>query len=42
MGFDVGRHSNSPFKSVAEAHNYIIDQLKGYDVRVPARPGSKP
>lgn len=42
MAFDVGRHSNSPFKSVDEAHNYIIDQLKGYDLRVPSRPGSKP
>ena len=42
MALDVARHSNSPFKSIDEAHNYIIDQLKGYDVRVPPRPGSPP
>jgi 2-keto-3-deoxy-L-rhamnonate aldolase RhmA len=39
MGFDIARHSNSPFKSVDEAHNYIIDQLQGYDIRLPGRPG---
>lgn len=35
MAFDIERHSNSPFKTVDEAHQYIIEQLKGYDVRVP-------
>jgi len=35
MGFDIERHSNSPFKTLEEAHAYVIEQLKGYDVRVP-------
>jgi len=37
MGFDVERHSNSPFKTVEEVHAFVIDQLKGFDVRVPGR-----
>jgi 2-keto-3-deoxy-L-rhamnonate aldolase RhmA len=35
MAFDIERHSNSPFKSVDEAHAYVKGQLKGYDVRLP-------
>lgn len=35
MSFDIERHSNSPFKTLAEAHAYIIEQLNGYDVRLP-------
>lgn len=35
MGFDIERHSNSPFKSLEEVHGYVIEQLKGFDVRVP-------
>jgi len=35
MGFDIERHSNSPFKSLAEAHTFVIEQLNGFDVRVP-------
>jgi 2-keto-3-deoxy-L-rhamnonate aldolase RhmA len=35
MAFDVERHSNSPFKTVDEVHQYVIEQLKGYDVRLP-------
>jgi 4-hydroxy-2-oxoheptanedioate aldolase len=35
MSFDIERHSNSPFKTLEEAHRYVIEQLKGYDVRVP-------
>jgi 2-keto-3-deoxy-L-rhamnonate aldolase RhmA len=35
MAFDIERHSNSPFKTVDEVHQYVIDQLKGYDVRLP-------
>ena len=42
MAFDVARHSHTPFKNNDEAHNYVIDQLKGYDVRLPPRPGAKP
>ena len=36
MAFDIERHSNSPFKTIEEAHAYIISQLKGYDVRLPS------
>jgi 2-keto-3-deoxy-L-rhamnonate aldolase RhmA len=39
MSFDIERHSNSPFKSLEEVHKYVIDQLKGYDVRLP-EPGT--
>jgi 2-keto-3-deoxy-L-rhamnonate aldolase RhmA len=39
MAFDIERHSNSPFKTVDEVHAYVIDQLKGYDVRLPGRNG---
>jgi 2-keto-3-deoxy-L-rhamnonate aldolase RhmA len=35
MSFDIERHSNSPFKTLDEAHSYVIEQLKGFDVRVP-------
>ena len=35
MAFDLERHSNSPFKTLEEVHNYVIQQLKGYDVRLP-------
>jgi 2-keto-3-deoxy-L-rhamnonate aldolase RhmA len=35
MGFDIERHFNSPFKTLDEVHAFVIDQLKGYDVRVP-------
>ena len=35
MAFDIERHSNSPFKTVEEAHQYVRGQLKGYDVRLP-------
>ena len=35
MAFDIERHSNSPFKTVEEAHQYVKGQLKGYDVRMP-------
>ena len=35
MAFDIERHSNSPFKTIEEAHHYIAGQLKGYDVRLP-------
>jgi 4-hydroxy-2-oxoheptanedioate aldolase len=35
MGFDIERHSNSPFKTLTEVHSFVIEQLKGYDVRVP-------
>ena len=35
MGFDLERHSNSPFKTLEEVHRFVIDQLKGYDVRLP-------
>jgi 2-keto-3-deoxy-L-rhamnonate aldolase RhmA len=37
MAFDIERHSNSPFKSIEEAHAYVIEQLKGYDVRLPGQ-----
>jgi 2-keto-3-deoxy-L-rhamnonate aldolase RhmA len=40
MAFDIERHSNSPFKTIDEAHRFVIEQLKGYDVRVPAVAGS--
>ena len=35
MAFDIERHSNSPFKTIDEAHAYVKAQLKGYDVRMP-------
>jgi 2-keto-3-deoxy-L-rhamnonate aldolase RhmA len=35
MAFDIERHSNSPFKTIEDVHKYVIDQLKGYDVRLP-------
>lgn len=35
MAFDIERHSNSPFKTIEEAHQYVKGQLKGYDVRMP-------
>lgn len=35
MAFDIERHSNSPFKTVDEVHQYVIQQLKGYDVQLP-------
>ena len=35
MAFDIERHSNSPFKTIEEAHAYVKAQLKGYDVRLP-------
>ncbi len=35
MAFDIERHSNSPFKTVDDVHQYVIQQLKGYDVRLP-------
>jgi 2-keto-3-deoxy-L-rhamnonate aldolase RhmA len=37
MAFDLERHSHSPFKTVDEAHAYVIEQLKGFDVRLPGR-----
>ena len=36
MGFDIER-PNSPFKTVDEVHAFVIEQLKGFDVRVPGR-----
>jgi 2-keto-3-deoxy-L-rhamnonate aldolase RhmA len=36
MAFDLERHSNSPFKTIEEVHAFVIQQLKGYDVRLPA------
>jgi 2-keto-3-deoxy-L-rhamnonate aldolase RhmA len=39
MAFDIERHSNSPFKTIEEAHAYVIEQLKGYDVRLPGQSG---
>lgn len=36
MAFDLEMHSNSPFKSLDEVHRFVIEQLKGYDVRLPA------
>ena len=35
MSFDIERHSNSPFKTLHEVHTFVIEQLKGVDVRVP-------
>lgn len=35
MSFDLERHSNSPFKTLNEVHSYVIEQLKGFDVRLP-------
>jgi 2-keto-3-deoxy-L-rhamnonate aldolase RhmA len=35
MSFDIERHSNSPFKTLEEVHAFVIEQLKGFDVRVP-------
>lgn len=37
MAFDIERHSNRPFKSLEEVHAFVIDQLKGYDVRLPGQ-----
>jgi 2-keto-3-deoxy-L-rhamnonate aldolase RhmA len=37
MAFDIERHSNSPFKTVEEVHAFVVDQLKGYDVRLPGQ-----
>jgi 2-keto-3-deoxy-L-rhamnonate aldolase RhmA len=39
MAFDLERHSNSPFKTIEEVHAFVIQQLKGYDVRLPAAGG---
>jgi 2-keto-3-deoxy-L-rhamnonate aldolase RhmA len=36
MSFDIERHSNSPFKTLNEVHAFVIEQLKGFDVRLPA------
>jgi 2-keto-3-deoxy-L-rhamnonate aldolase RhmA len=35
MSFDLERHSNTPFKTLEEVHSFVIEQLKGFDVRVP-------
>ncbi len=35
MSFDIERHSNSPFKTMSEAHSFVIKQLEGFDVRLP-------
>ena len=35
MSFDIERHSNSPFKTLDEVHAFVMEQLKGFDVRVP-------
>lgn len=35
MSFDIERHSNSPFKTLEEVHAFVIEQLKGFDVRLP-------
>ena len=35
MSFDIERHSHRPFKTLAEVHAFVIEQLKGFDVRVP-------
>jgi len=35
MAFDIERHSNSPFKTVEAVHSFVIEQLKGFDVRLP-------
>ena len=35
MSFDLERHSNAPFKTLEDVHRYVVEQLKGYDVRVP-------
>jgi 2-keto-3-deoxy-L-rhamnonate aldolase RhmA len=35
MSFDLERHSNAPFKTLTEVHSFVIEQLKGFDVRVP-------
>jgi 2-keto-3-deoxy-L-rhamnonate aldolase RhmA len=40
MAFDLERHSNSPFKTLEDVHRYVIEQLKGYDVRLPAAGGA--
>ena len=37
MSFDIERHSNSPFETLAEVHSFVIEQLRGFDVRVPQR-----
>ena len=36
MSFDLERHSNAPFKTLTEVHSFVIEQLKGFDVRVPS------
>ena len=33
--FDMEQHSNSPFKTVKECGDYVAEQLKDFDVRVP-------
>ena len=35
MSFDIERHSNSPFKTMSEAHSFVIKQLEGFDVKLP-------
>lgn len=35
MSFDIEKHSHSPFKTLEEAHAFVVEQLKGFDVRVP-------
>jgi 2-keto-3-deoxy-L-rhamnonate aldolase RhmA len=35
MSFDIERHSHSPFKTLEEVHAFVVEQLKGVDVRVP-------
>ncbi len=35
MSFDIERHSHSPFKTLEEVHGFVVEQLKGFDVRVP-------
>ncbi len=37
QSFDIERHSNAPFKNMDEFHAFVIEQLKGYDVRVPRK-----
>jgi 2-keto-3-deoxy-L-rhamnonate aldolase RhmA len=36
MSFDLERHSNAPFKTLTDVHSFVIEQLKGFDVHVPA------
>jgi 4-hydroxy-2-oxoheptanedioate aldolase len=35
MSFDIERHSHTPFKTLNDVHTFVIEQLKGFDVRVP-------